>query len=331
MYLTTHGRSKEKAIKHNLDQASGWLRAWRDGQVLTGQNDWHRFAIAYHESIHVIVLSIIQAPKAGISFHHEETERMRVRCCMTLPQAVLELLLSVGGTTLDLIGTLKDVTNLPDRELIPEPDALSLVWRYVELCKQAAGFFKNWPGVHTEERWNEATRPLAGSRSSPYRFGGTSILNPRDPAVARPIEIPRPEATFDREAVVGMSDLRSALPDISLHEFFRLVVAFRDAIDKVTRIDPKGNVMPGFWGAVGLKHYDFGICALHRADHPYCLDAWRSFNASWESKVASGEFKPGPTIVHDSMYGFSVVRDYVPALSHTEMFLSSFSIPASSS
>jgi hypothetical protein len=109
-------RARRKAISHNLVQAKGGIRAWKKlGQPLTGTNARQSFNIPYSASLDVIAISVVECHDEDATSHLEETERLGVKACVTLPHQALIEIGKIGGGILDIISLVKEVFSASKR------------------------------------------------------------------------------------------------------------------------------------------------------------------------------------------------------------------------
>lgn len=105
-------KKRNKAIHHNLRQAKGWLREWRSGRPLVGQNEYTSYSINYDEYEHIIIISVIAGADPVASYHHEEEKSLSVSMCATLPQITIEEFVKSGATAIDLITLISGLSTI---------------------------------------------------------------------------------------------------------------------------------------------------------------------------------------------------------------------------
>lgn len=96
-------KKRNKAIHHNLKQAKGWLREWRKGRPLIGENKYISYSFSYDEYKHIIIVSVIAGADPVACYHHPEELELSVSMCATLPQVAIEEFVKTGATAVDFI------------------------------------------------------------------------------------------------------------------------------------------------------------------------------------------------------------------------------------
>ena len=93
---TSRGRFK-KGADHNLGQASGSIRLWKN-HAITGKNAWHRFWLPWKQGNRVVVLSVVKtgaetlATPAGNGFveiHADWAKRYGIALSRQYPSSLL--------------------------------------------------------------------------------------------------------------------------------------------------------------------------------------------------------------------------------------------------
>lgn len=127
-----------KAIEHNLKQAKGWLRAWKDLDIsLKGKNEFQEFNIGFGEHKHIIVLSIIECPQAMAVYHLHEAQNLDISVCVTLPFSVLEKMVELYVGLPDFILLL---TDLKESNTLSEKEMLTRIASYKNEMEIVTGF-----------------------------------------------------------------------------------------------------------------------------------------------------------------------------------------------
>lgn len=106
-YMQAGGRSQAKHDRHNLRQMEGWMRAWFNGEPLTGRNDSRAFSIAFAEVKTVLLVSVSGDPAAEMivaPFVKTKSDRVNatVMAMVSIPEEVLLRLAQLGGAAIDL-------------------------------------------------------------------------------------------------------------------------------------------------------------------------------------------------------------------------------------
>jgi hypothetical protein len=109
--ITSISRSFEKATAHNLDALRGLLRVWREGRAMTGRNDFRSIRLEASEVDHVVLLSVVDVPSAVAHARAEATTGGTLTIA-SLPQEVLQTLVSTAGSALDLADFLLALSRL---------------------------------------------------------------------------------------------------------------------------------------------------------------------------------------------------------------------------
>jgi hypothetical protein len=97
---------KNRLIEHNLNQAEGWLNAWRKGQKLSGKNEYQEFSVSHDDNKHVIVLSVIDYGHEQGDYHQDFSERLNIDLCATISQHAFEHMIKIGCTLVDVVDLL---------------------------------------------------------------------------------------------------------------------------------------------------------------------------------------------------------------------------------
>ena len=92
LFWSSRSPSPEKVDEHNLKQARGTLRKWRNGQILTGRNDYEEFSVDYRDGWQVVVLSIGNCDAMHARVHSEWAKELmpqHARQCRRLSSGFL--------------------------------------------------------------------------------------------------------------------------------------------------------------------------------------------------------------------------------------------------
>ena len=274
MYMTESRRSADDAIKHNLNQAKGWLKEWKNGRRLTGSNRWRGFSIKYGQALYVIVLSIIKHHGVAV-FYEEKAKELGVTCCATLPQSAIQFLTAMGGSSLDLMLVLKGLRDAHGARPIDENAVREMIFGHRGGSLELMKFDSSWPGVLSPARLNEVLKPILNSRRQ------AAVVSPCSPA----------------QVSIDMDGLQDVLNDICLAEFYRLAADLRHGVDIIgARSSPSHSLLT----IRKLFGYDCALCLMPDRKHVLDLPAyfatlfgqWRK----WYDQVENGGIRWGPWI-----------------------------------
>lgn len=177
-------RTIQKAQEHNIAQAKGWLRAWRNlGQVLRGRNRYGEIAISANDSEypHVVILSVIECEGTVAEYHHRETVALGVTMYATVPISAIRDWSLRRASMLDILQNIEWLR----RECIgplAEERFLGAINGYCRAAWRDSGADKLWPPyvIHPQrlavDRFMHNLRALELPHftSSPKLFGGPS-------------------------------------------------------------------------------------------------------------------------------------------------------------
>jgi hypothetical protein len=242
MYMTEHKvyadkqkrtRVLQKSIQHNLRQAQGWLRAWRQGHYLSGDNGFYNFSLKYDSSYRVVILSVIKCGDAVAELHDEDAKRLAVSCCVTLPQSCVQQLAQNGLTSLDLVHLINLMRLQHGTGPVSEGCFHDILTTYCRASAVSAGVQRFWPTFELDDRFHEVVGPITGTR--------------------------RRRATQDQsvKSASTIDALKDVLNDITVLELFTVAVQLREGMDRVLN-RPKEE-FPGvihMWG----QFRDYGYC-----------------------------------------------------------------------
>lgn len=104
-----HGDPEKDAAKfadarqHNLDQAIGSLRLWREGFPIVGRNDDREFTVAIDTFRHTIILLVIDSGATISSLDERDADALGVTMVATMAQGGVEILAKAGAGPIDLV------------------------------------------------------------------------------------------------------------------------------------------------------------------------------------------------------------------------------------
>lgn len=285
---------REDAIKHNLKQAHRWLKQWKKGHNLSGNNGFQTFSLSYDSKCHVVILSIIKCKDAVAEFHDEKAVKLGVRACVTLPQSAIEDIVTGGGTTLDILNVLDYLRERRGTGPIPEKDVLDITFGYGRAACEAEGIDKVWPNGRIDDSFHEATYPLLAARRQKSKEDFKN--RPTDP--------------------VSMASLNDVFNDINMGEFFHLSMEIRKCID-YTKNDPAGRGQV-ITAESKLKHYDFKFFFVFGI-----TDAvWSTIEADAKEWRSASATRHGPIVIIDTQSDiFQIFLDKRTGSSQTELLL----------
>jgi hypothetical protein len=284
---------REQAIGRNLRQAKWGIKQWRLGHSsLLGVNDWRSFSINYSPDISIIVLSVIDCGEAIARCQDDKAADLGVSLCATIPYSVLKRLAELFGTAVDLVKFLVELRSTGD---LSEANAVAWVERYAEDCFGRSGAESLWPGRRLDERFMQVAKNLISARG-------------------------QPEGGMPKRPAYDIAHLENVFCDISLAEFWRIVVDLRNGVDAViaglrygdTRIYP--NVLP-------LEVYDCATCIIPIAGGDGAPE--HRLRAFWENERRLGRMRVGPTIMITLKPSWTALGLFriKPGTSHIELLL----------
>ncbi|HVZ94786.1 MAG TPA: hypothetical protein VG797_09775 [Phycisphaerales bacterium] len=152
----------QKMIGHNLRQAKGAMRMWRQGYVLTGKHPVRSLFRPHQLCKHVVLISVVDGALPVAIYHGDRVRSLQVSMCLTLPSAVVRKIASVGAGFADflLIGRFLEMVG----GTLGERDALALVDEYVERARISSGYQTAFGAVPFDPERCELFRLLTASR-----------------------------------------------------------------------------------------------------------------------------------------------------------------------
>jgi hypothetical protein len=171
-FMQATSNASSKAIQHNLAQAKGWMRVWRNGQPLTGKNPARDFSVDYRDVPHVVIVSVIDTADAGLRYHADEAHALGVSRCATISQTALHMLANRSASMRDVIHVIESVRESGD--LGPER-AIPLIADYEELSQAAA--LPALRGEHPARMAGAiklASQVIAGRKITTDRYGASA-------------------------------------------------------------------------------------------------------------------------------------------------------------
>jgi len=308
LYLDSSGSSPAKAIQHNVRQATGWLKAWRRGQTpLAGSNEFRRFAIAYSDQFHIVVLSVISGPNPVVEVHQQLAADLGVVCCATIPQSWLERLLGFGGTTFDLLHLLWGV-----RATAPggwaEPQCSEVLTAYNNCCKLSARNDIVWPGEWSLARFGEVVWPFTNGRM----VGGIGQSNGQAPIHTTEVRV-----------------VNDTFSDIGLADYYRFATAFRCELDSLAEFRQREQTGRNRHLVVRLADYDISLVVVWSLVGDGGAFTTKA-HERWTEMRQAGTMRFGPHVLYEARSGVGgICRDERPFPSATERLLEEWDVPLS--
>ena len=114
MYMTKSNKSCEKKIAHNLGQMQGWLKLWKNGQILRGKVGGRLLEIKFDDIDYIIGLSVIDGGEVWCEYHQGRVENLKsykLAACATITGKILRELAVLGCGPRDIVAHL---VNLKD-------------------------------------------------------------------------------------------------------------------------------------------------------------------------------------------------------------------------
>ncbi len=239
MYMTQTLRGWKEDTKHNLRQANGWMRVWRDGgRFLTGSNEAEAFSVRHNGGLATVVLSITaDASLDSIVDDPTAAKTMGVDLCATVSESFIRRFAERGGGISDLVALLvswpkvkRQVAALTDVEWFETFRSLSLdraakmaEWRapdvlpsYLDLATRYVRGLREVPTTGSSSADQEANALFADFSFSEqfqllFTIGRASeLVRAGAPHVRLPFEVER-----YRGSVVVIEDSRGFPPSIS--------------------------------------------------------------------------------------------------------------------
>jgi hypothetical protein len=162
----------------NIDQARGWLRAWRAGWAdLCGENGYSTYRIPYGRHKHTIVLSLVDCDAVHVEAHGASAKDLNVTACITIPLSVLAAVTRMGGSLLDLLLIIQDLRDMGSA--VSEEEAVRRVNTYGEAAWEEPGG-ANLPDMLQHPNLAEAWNHIQGLRVTKEQ----SNPMPKNPSVA---------------------------------------------------------------------------------------------------------------------------------------------------
>ncbi|HEY9610065.1 hypothetical protein [Allocoleopsis sp.] len=275
--LIKNTRKCHDAIEHNLRQAEGWLKEWKAGRTLEGQNSYSSFTIPYEKYKHIVILSVIECGDAMAKYHHSKTIKLGVTMCATLPLSVVERLAKLRASIVDFIAIVHNTLFSVSEQA--EIDALAAVSVYQKQVWELSGALRIWP-ERVDKRFFEIEHLLHGLRY-PFPKMQPNIINNY------------PDDASDKACIFN---------DISLEDFLKIIVKSRICIDAVKdwqSLLELGFILPSQHGVVchhlHLQNYDFTLCALPKVGPPELTKIGIEYA---KKNSRRGEYEPGIIIFY---------------------------------
>jgi hypothetical protein len=172
MHLYRGKSSAEKALKHNLKNFKGWIKAWRGGRRLTGSNSFQSFDIGWDDFDHVILLSVVDGPGAQVAVHRHEAVEMDAAFVGSVPHEFVQWLADHRASHRDLMELLRWMSR--EGTAPPVDDLLGMSARMEQTARQISGLelLLTAPTIGTVD---EIAQYLIGMRWAPVESNGSSI------------------------------------------------------------------------------------------------------------------------------------------------------------
>ena len=266
-------RVADEKIEHNLRQAKGAIRRWKNGRVLVGSNDHGPFEIPYDNAIKVAVLSVIDCHVGIARLHADKAAEWKIDLCATLPHSAMERLVKSRCSVVDIVGICKC---LPP-ETISEKELCKYVDQYIGTCQTKANLRQYWPNELGKD-FARIIAILAAMRI--YSPSHGSIESPRN-------------GCFQQMA------------DLSLLEMYRLITTMYSAARTAQVTAATVNEI------LSLSHYSFAISTISHIDRAQ-LERAGAFADELLAKLQKSEVAYGPHIlaIADPFFSRSVQPPY---------------------
>jgi hypothetical protein len=154
-YMQRTVKSCAVAIEHNLEQAKGWLRAWRNGRPLTGHNTDQSFSIAHDGYTRVVVVSVVDCDDGMMRYHADKCVELKVARCATITQTALHMLANAGATMHDLVRIIELLRHRGD---VAPLGVISAIAQYEHEARAAAMPSLRFPEEKCSHLLNEAAK-----------------------------------------------------------------------------------------------------------------------------------------------------------------------------
>ena len=141
MAMTESGGTAEKMFSHNMLQLKGWMRFWKEGLRLTGQNTSSSFSIGFNDYRYKILISVVHGRHASAEYHENFTNELnakgyRIKACVTIPQEVMVYIGNHNGSARDLLNFIQSLKKVA-KSLTAE-ESLGMVMEQHKLAFLAA-------------------------------------------------------------------------------------------------------------------------------------------------------------------------------------------------
>jgi hypothetical protein len=106
MYMTETRQSHDKMISHNLGQMNRWLKAWKNGQHLSGLVSSKACSFTFADVDHIVGLSVVDGENAQCEYHAERVlfrPEDKLSICATVTGRVIRKFASLGYGPRDII------------------------------------------------------------------------------------------------------------------------------------------------------------------------------------------------------------------------------------
>jgi hypothetical protein len=108
-YMTTIGRSFEKASIHNFDQAKKQLRLWKKGCFkITGSNQFRKFDVSYNDVDNILVIGVVGGKVEASQLHLDSVGwDHKIKAVATIASSTLFRIARMGGGVRDILAFVK--------------------------------------------------------------------------------------------------------------------------------------------------------------------------------------------------------------------------------
>lgn len=111
MFWMCSTSNRQKAIVHNIKQAKGWLRTWKTGQPLIGENRLKNFSIKFGDFKYIGLVSVINSQDDSVEFHPAIEKQLKVNFVISISQDVFEQMTLLGCGLIDWVQIIKYFRN----------------------------------------------------------------------------------------------------------------------------------------------------------------------------------------------------------------------------
>lgn len=156
--VTRNQDKSRRCSKHNLDQACGWIKEWKGGRNLVGKNNYQEFAITHSTQEHIAVLSLVDGHNCLAKCHDDFAREHGLTCCCTVPQNVVEELVKLGASSIDLIHYMLKMSAIED--YVESTKCIELVKADFNNICQIVDSSRKWIGKYENQSYDYLVKTM---------------------------------------------------------------------------------------------------------------------------------------------------------------------------